>query len=239
MQIIGHRGSAGTAPENTLLGIKIALEAGAPWIEIDVRLSHERLFVIHDENVARTTDGDGSIYDLPLNAIEGLDAGAGESVPTLADVMDTIDASAGLNIELKDVQSLKPSLTVVEKTLEKNPAWHNRLMLSTFEQSIHQQMADELPAGCLLGVLMKEASADAARYAKNLGAYSLNLSRAQLNASLVEAAHALGLYVFVYTVNEESDIDECLSLNVDAIYTDFPARAARLVATKKRSLGNA
>ena len=112
-------------------------------------------------------------------------------------------------------------------------------MLSTFEQNIHQEMAAKLPTGCLLGVLMKETHADAAQYAKKLNAYSLNLSRAQLNAALVDAAHALALKVFVYTVNEESDIDECLSLNVDAIYTDFPARAARLIETKQRGLGKA
>ena len=239
MEIIGHRGSAGTAPENTLLGVKLALEAGAPWLEIDVRLAANELFVIHDEDVARTTSGSGSIYSKTRDEIAQLDAGAGQTVPTLAEVLDTIDADAALNIELKDTACLQPTLYLVNTFLEENPAWHQRIMLSSFEQSIHQSMARDLPRGCLLGVLLKKVSADAVRYADDLGAFSLNLSIQQVDAAIVSDAHQCGLKVFVYTVNEESDIDACLNFGVDAIYTDFPARALRLVDTKTRSVSNA
>ena len=100
-------------------------------------------------------------------------------------------------------------------------------------------MARDLPRGCLLGVLLKKVSADAVRYANDLGAFSLNLSIQQVDAAIVSDAHHCGLKVFVYTVNEENDIDTCLNFGVDAIYTDFPARALRLVDTKTRSVSNA
>ena len=232
MQIIGHRGSAGTVPENTLLGIKAALEAGVPWIEIDVRYAAAELFVIHDDDVARTTNGAGSIYDLSRQQIEQLDAGNGQTIPKLSEVMDAIDAEAGLNIELKDCRALRPCLAMVRQYLKMNPKWESRLMLSTFERSIHQELARNLPAACRLGMLMEEISDNPVSYAKSLGAYSLNLSRRQLNKALVEQAHSRGLKVFVYTVNNESDIDECLRVGVDAIYTDFPARTLRLVEIK-------
>ena len=233
MEIIGHRGSAGTAPENTLAGIKTALDAGAPWLEIDVRLAGDELFVIHDEDVARTTNGAGSIYALSRSAIHNLDAGGGQAVPTLGQVIDTIAATANLNIELKDTLSLQPTLALVAKTLSEDPAWRDRIMLSTFERSIHTALSENLPDGCLLGILLKKIPADAIGYAVGLGAYSLNLAFKQLTPDLLSRAHAAGLKVFVYTVNKESQIERCLRLGVDAIYTDFPARALRLLEDEK------
>ena len=239
MEIIGHRGSAGTAPENTLLGVKVALEAGVSWIEIDVRWAANELFVIHDESVARTTNGTGSIYSKSLAEIQSLDAGAGQTIPTLTQVLDTIAADAALNIELKDTASLQPTLALVRELLNRDPAWHEQIMLSSFEQSIHHTLSENLPQGCLLGILLKEIPADIVSYAARLQAFSLNLSVPQLDEALVNNAHAQGLEVFVYTVNEESDIDKCLQLGVDAIYTDFPARALRLVEIKTRSVSDA
>ncbi|MEM7466215.1 MAG: glycerophosphodiester phosphodiesterase family protein [Pseudomonadota bacterium] len=226
MMIIGHRGSAGTVPENTLSSVQTALDAGAPWVEIDVRLIADKLFVIHDRHVDRTTNGSGDIYAMSEAEILQLDAGDGAGIPTLESVIELIQAKAALNIELKDVESLGPVLSVVTATLMNKPAWAGRLMISTFEQEIHRAMAERLPPGCLLGVLLNAVSDDAVPYASSLGAYSLNLSFAQLHEDIVSSAHQAGLKVFVYTVNESDHIDSCLAVGVDAIYTDFPARSA-------------
>ena len=230
MEIIGHRGSSGTHPENTLLGLETAVAAGAPWLEIDVRLAAGELFVIHDDTVDRTTNGSGSIYAMSAAEIHALDAGAGQAIPTLAQVLDVVDAKASLNVELKDTASMAPSLQLLENTLRKYPAWDQRLMVSTFEQSIHASLAEQMPNGALLGVLLNETSASTPAYAAALGAYSLNLSFAQLDQQIVQVAHDHGLKVYVYTVNEPVQIDRCLSLAVDAIYTDFPARSLSYLA---------
>ena len=99
MEIIGHRGSAGTAPENTLLGLETALAAGVPWLEIDVRWAADELFVIHDATVDRTTDGSGSIYEMSASAIGKLDAGAGQQIPNLAQVLALVAGKAALNVD--------------------------------------------------------------------------------------------------------------------------------------------
>ena len=78
MWIIGHRGSAGTSPENTLLSIKEALYERVDWIEIDIRMVDETIIVLHDETLDRTTDGYGSIYEYSLADLRKFDAGNGE-----------------------------------------------------------------------------------------------------------------------------------------------------------------
>src|SRR5690554_2395339 len=89
-RIIGHRGAAALAPENTLAAIRAADAAGVTWVEIDVRLAADGLAVIHDALLDRTTNGTGPVSEASLSAIASLDAGAwfgtafaGERVPTL------------------------------------------------------------------------------------------------------------------------------------------------------------
>jgi len=90
-KIIGHRGSCGEFPENTVLGIKEAIKNDVDGVEIDVRLTKDnQLVVIHDETVDRTTNGEGKVENLTLKEIKELDAGDGEKIPTLQEIMDLI-----------------------------------------------------------------------------------------------------------------------------------------------------
>ena len=99
---VGHRGAAGHEPENTLRSFRKALDLGADMVELDVHLCGTgELVVIHDETVDRTTDGSGSVRDMPFHELRGLDAGKGERIPTLREVLDLLEGRAGVNIELK------------------------------------------------------------------------------------------------------------------------------------------
>ena len=101
MQIIGHRGASGYAPENTLKAFELALSQGCEWLELDVHLLDGKLIVIHDEQLDRTTSGQGLISDHSLDAIRRLDAGDGEKIPYLDEVIEMVDGQASINIELK------------------------------------------------------------------------------------------------------------------------------------------
>jgi glycerophosphoryl diester phosphodiesterase len=100
---IGHRGARGEKPENTLLGIRYALELGLDGVEIDVHLSKdEELIIIHDETLDRTTNGHGLITKSTIKEIKKLDAGLGEKVPTLSEVIDLMkEFDKELLIEMK------------------------------------------------------------------------------------------------------------------------------------------
>ena len=100
--VVGHRGAAGVLPENTLKGFRYAIELGVNYVECDVHLTRDnRLVVIHDQNVDRTTNGTGYIRNLDFAAVRVLDAGEEELVPTLDEVLETVQGNVKLLCELK------------------------------------------------------------------------------------------------------------------------------------------
>src|SRR5437016_6247038 len=108
--VIGHRGAAARAPENTLAGLRRARALGCEWVEFDVRLTGDGALVLcHDARLDRTTDGRGLISAMTLAAIRDRDAGirfgaefAGERVPTLGEALDlAADIGLSTNIEIK------------------------------------------------------------------------------------------------------------------------------------------
>ncbi|MCA9793380.1 MAG: hypothetical protein KC910_16335 [Candidatus Eremiobacteraeota bacterium] len=111
-EVIGHRGTRLTAPENTLAAMRKAAEAGVDRIEFDIRSSKDGVLrVIHDETVDRTTDGTGKVSELTSEEIDRLDAGSkfdpafqGEKIPTLGQVLDWARGGMALNIEVKDTR---------------------------------------------------------------------------------------------------------------------------------------
>ncbi|MCC7412875.1 MAG: glycerophosphoryl diester phosphodiesterase [Gammaproteobacteria bacterium] len=230
MWIIGHRGSAGTHPENTLASVGAALAAGADWIEVDVYAAAGELLVIHDDTLDRTTDGRGALTDKSLEALRALDAGGGERIPLLAEVMDLIDARAGLNIEIKNALALDPVLALVAARLASRPAWHGRVLLSSFMPDVTAALGARARDGWLLGVLYLDDARDPVAIAAGVQAYSLHPPLRQVDATLVGAAHAAGLRVFAYTVNEPAAVERCLALGIDGIYTDHPGRAIAIRA---------
>lgn len=110
IQVIGHRGAAAYAPENTLASFQLAQEMGADWFELDVHLTEDgQVLVIHDEKVDRTTNGHGNVRDMTLAELRTLDAGskkdpkyAGEKLPTLAEALDLAKAKSGMYLEIKN-----------------------------------------------------------------------------------------------------------------------------------------
>lgn len=100
--VVGHRGAAGVFPENTLMGFRYAIELGVDYVECDVHLTRDgHLVVMHDATVDRTTNGSGRIDELDFATIRVLDAGKGEIVPTLDEVLTTVQGKVRLLCELK------------------------------------------------------------------------------------------------------------------------------------------
>lgn len=112
--ICAHRGAMQTHPENTVVGFKEAIRLGAQMIEFDVQLTKDnKLIIMHDETVDRTTNGSGFVNELTLSEIRKLDAGswkskafAGEKVPTLKETLQIMPQNIWLNIHLKGNKKL-------------------------------------------------------------------------------------------------------------------------------------
>ncbi len=109
MVIIAHRGSSGSAPENTLAAFRLAVKAGVDMIELDVRLTADRhLVVFHDRRLGRTVQGSGPVWTKTLAELRALDAGSwfgsrfrGENMPTLQEVFLAVPRTVGINVEVK------------------------------------------------------------------------------------------------------------------------------------------
>lgn len=226
--VIGHRGARGHAPENTLLGIDTGIALGAPWVEFDVqRHPSGELLVIHDLTLDRTTSGRGFIDAQPFAALRALDAGQGQMIPTLDEVLDLVDQRVGVNVELKTAGGTGEAVAAALRARIAAGWPVEKILVSSFhlpELWEFKQLAPEIPVGALLcGVPL-----DWAGCAVELGAATLNLSSEFVDPRLVADAHAHGLKVYVYTVNDPAEMRALRALGVDGVFSDYPDRALAL-----------
>ena len=127
-----HRGAMGYAPENTLLSFSKALELGANWIEADVYAVEGNLIVIHDERLERTTNGTGLVTRSTFDYLRSLDAGEGQRIPLLNEVLDLIDGKAGVNIELKGEGAATPAAGLLEQAMSRSTWAGDQFIVSSF-----------------------------------------------------------------------------------------------------------
>ena len=222
---IGHRGAKGYAPENTLLSIRKAIELGATWVEIDVRWLDDEIIVFHDAHVDRTTDGSGLLQNYSYEELRKLDAGNGERVATLKDVIQEIDEKVGLIIELKSLAVAKPVADLLRQLSDND--WKNKkLIVSSFNMGALKRVF-ELSPNIQLGVLVKQNIKTGFDWAAKLKAHSFHVSLTLISTEIVNKAHFLGLKVYVYTVNEPNDIKLMQKINVDGVFCDYPDRISK------------
>ncbi len=217
--IFGHRGAPGYPRhgENTRASFKKALLAGASGLEFDVRRCRDgRIVVIHDDTINRTTNGRGRVAAMSYDEIRKFDAGSGEPVPLLTDVLDEFGAHCVLNIELKDA-----GLAGHVKTLVLERRLESRVIVSAFEWTELESLVPAIPIALLSSKLEGLTST-----ARRIGAAAIHPRRDLVTAALVTAAHEANLRVHVWTVNEPAEAARLRSLGADGIFTDFPERFA-------------
>jgi glycerophosphoryl diester phosphodiesterase len=222
---IGHRGARGHAPENTLLAFDTGIRLGAQMVELDVQKHPSGdLLVIHDLRLERTTDGKGRVIDRSFDYIRGLDAGLGQQVPTLGEVIDLVDQRVAINVELKTPGGTGEAVAELLRQYLADGWKPEHFLVSSFhlpELEIFRQAAPEIPIGVLLCGVPLEWAAEAAE----LSAQALNISEEFADPQLIGDAKARGMKVYVYTVNEPDEIARMRKLGADGVFTDFPERA--------------
>ena len=228
MICIGHRGARGVYPENTIQSIEYAIDCGAPWVEIDVRAHQGRLLVIHDDTLGRTTNGTGYVTDYSLLELRALDAGNGQSIPLLEEVIATVKQRAIINIELKDSTSTALVLRIIEQHIAKGWSYDGFLVSSFLHQDL--QWLKHANPKIRIGALSAGVDIDDAEFAQSLAAYSINLCQESLNQKIIDDAHNRGLMVFVYTVNDTRDFIKLQHMKVDGIFTDYPEKLLKWLA---------
>lgn len=223
MKIIGHRGARGLKPENTLPSFLEGIKY-TKAIELDVYCVGGKLVVIHDNTVDRTTNGKGWVEEMTFEQLRKLDAGGGVQIPTLQEVLDAVGSDTYVNIELKGVGTAQAVAKVISAYVRHKEGWDfHDFIVSSFN---HPELVKfkRLCPEAYIGVLFCGVPVNLAQYAKDMGAFSINLDRDFVTQELVDSAHSLGLNVAVYTVNDQDEANRLKAKGVDAIFTDYPDR---------------
>jgi len=217
VEVTGHRGAAGYEPENTLRSFRRALELGVDAVELDVHLSRDgQLMVIHDPTVDRTTNGHGWVRDLTSEQIRELDAGLGEHVPALQEVIDLVLGRAIIQIELKGEDTEAPVVRLIERN-----RCEDGVRLTSFDHR-RVQRARALNASIKTGVLFVCRPVDPVGLALDAGADALHVNHAMVDEELVKSAHGADLRVAVWNVDEADEAETIAALGVDAIGSNKP-----------------
>lgn len=221
---IGHRGAKGYIAENTIESIKKALDFGVDGIEIDVHLcASGELVVFHDFTLDRMTNGIGEVGKLSLAELKLLKINNQFTIPTLEEVLDTIDKKCVLNIELKGRNTAQKACQVIQHYIAEKGWKYNQFIMSSFQ---HHELEDvfKINKYIPLGVLTKANVDEAIEFAQNINAVAIHPNFALLTSENVNRAQSKGYKVITWTVNDHETIVRMKSYGVNGIISDFPDR---------------
>ncbi|MEJ5224723.1 MAG: glycerophosphodiester phosphodiesterase family protein [Anaerolineales bacterium] len=232
--IFAHRGASAYAPENTLAAFTLALAQGAPAIEFDVKLTADRRVVaMHDATLERTTNGAVKVSDLPLAALRELDAGgwkdpryAGERIPTLEEIFETVGSKLFMNIELTNYSTPFDGLVNEVAALIRRHGMEKQVLFSSFFPTnliTARRLLPHVPCGQLS--LPGRAGGWQRLAARFMRLEAEHPYTEDVTAQSVAQAHARGRRVHVWTVNDPADMRRLRDLGVDGIFTDDPPLA--------------
>lgn len=225
--VISHAACAGHAPENTLAGIRAALEMGADAIEVDVQASADGVPVLmHDLTVDRATNGSGDLASLTLEQLQALDGG-GEPVPTFAQALELARGRALLVAEIK-----RPGCEArLADVIRQADALEDVMVWSFLPPALAamRQAEPRLPGGLLIAPGSIGEWPSRRELALRLGLQAVSVFHLNLSAGVVARARRSSLTVYAWTADAESDIQRLLDLGVDGIVTNYPERALALL----------
>ncbi len=237
MPIYAHRGVSAHLPENTLAAFARAVELGVAGIELDVQLSADHVpVVIHDDTTDRTTNGTGSVSEFTAQQLGLLDAGAGQFVPMLDQVLRLAAGKLRVNIEVKDAKSVAPVAEVVTGVQDldwfaSSADWDAlaelcRLVPGADVYPLCVGSVERMPGLPAEGPVKADFAGrdigSAIDFARGSGGSGISIWEAGLDRCDFERIHAAGLEAWVWTINDPCRAQELLDLGADGICTDDP-----------------
>lgn len=222
--VIAHRGASAARPENTIEAFATAREAGADWVELDVRRTADDVLVVHHD--AHLADGrvivETAAADLP------------DHVPTLAQAFEACDGM-GVNIEIKNLPGdpdwdAEHQISAAVAGLAMAYRDYDGLLITSFTMDTVDRIRhidESLPRG----LVVNDAAGlwQAVDWSESVGLHAFNPYLPLVDAALVRRVHERGLRLNVWTVNDRDRIEEMVELGVDGIITDVPDLAREIV----------
>ena len=244
IEVIGHRGYAAVAPENTLASIEAALAAGAPAVEFDLRIALcGTPILLHDERLERTTDGDGAVGEQTLEQLQSLDAGTwfspefvGERIPSFAEALELLDGRADhIYPEVKRFHRPEDVAHILRLVRDRRLLGHTTF-ISIDWTALEHVRAEEPAVGIGFIVESSDQFPEAMTRATSDPLAILDLSHevALKDPAVVERARAAGLEVATWTVNDPEEATVLREAGVTRFTTD---QVARLVSWARSAAG--
>lgn len=231
-QITAHRGSSGSAPENTMAAVKKAIEEMADYAEIDVQMTSDGVLVLgHDASLKRVTGINRSIGSYTWEELKKLDVGswfsaeyAGERIPTLEEVIEYCRGRINLNIEIKNVGK---NSTISQKTVEliQKYGFEEQCVVTSASFGYLKQVK-ELAPQIRTGYIISAAYGN---FYSSETVDFISIRSSFVDERLVENVHSQGKAVHVWTVNQKGEIERLRLLGVDNIITDYPILAREII----------
>lgn len=232
-KVIGHRGAAAYAPENTLEGIHTAADMGVEWVELDVKITKDDVPIIfHDEELDRTTNGSGKVAETTYDDLKQLEAGSwfadsfsGVKIPTLEEAIEAlVERELGLNLEIKpcpgrEVETTEAALDILSQYWDD----HDKLLISSFQHGaleVSHDVAGDWARGLLLGG--DELIENWMDIAEHLDVQTINFGTKIVSRETVELTLESGRIPLVYTVNDPNEARQYQSWGVKSLFSDEP-----------------
>lgn len=239
---VAHRGFSAHCPENTLPAFQAAIDTGAPALELDVRLTRDRVpVVIHDDTLDRTTNGSGRVDEHDASAISKLDAGSwfgpahgGATVPLLETVLAILADRILVNIELKPVATDEPphadDLAVQVAHLIHKLRMEERVIVSCFDADQVEQVRAARD-GIRASLLVEEVGdvREVLLGAEAMDALFVSPDADLLEEGSVRAFTEAGMPVVPYVVNDAPTMHRLLDWSVRGFFTDEVDLAQRVL----------
>lgn len=238
--VIAHRGWSAKFPENTLLAFREAIALGADAIEFDIRQSMDgELVISHDADISRTTNGKGDISKIMFDKLRTFDAGQGERVPTLREVLELGKGRIAFQCEIKVPNIEDKIVKLIEDVGVMDDTY-----FSSFGHAIMGKIKALRPAAKVATLetnvdlgsetqqqLMAKKFAERAR---KVDAMAVHINLNDASPIIFKHLHDSGLRVNVWTVDSEIILEELMNMGVDGIFTNRPD--AMLEHLKNRQL---
>ena len=223
-----HRGASKQAPENTLAALRLAVKLGATMAEIDLQQTADNEMVLfHDDNLNRTSNGSGPLWEKSLTQLKTLDAGAwfsddfqAEPIPTLEMVIAALAGKLKWNLELKlhgHERNLEHLVVQKIKSLNCGPG----CLITSFDHPTIDRLLDIAPHLKVGYIVGKGGWHDSLLDAK---VSVLSLEKTLITPELVRRAHAVGKEIHAWTVDQEKEMQRLQAAKVDVLISNHPDR---------------
>ena len=222
MQIMGHRGAAGLAPENTTMAIAEAIAARADWIEFDVRRTQDgHIVLVHDRTTRRVAKKRLVIRKAAMQELQELEMKKGLAIPTLIEALELIGKKAKVNIEIKNPDCVPQVVEIIQSYIKKGyPRTH--FLVSSFSPAVLRaayKLDAKIPYSLLQIWPVRFRWLRSVKLSA-VGFYHISA----LTPFIITLAKKRGLYTYAYTVNSFEEAKQLKRLGIDGIVTNFPDR---------------